>query len=117
MEEELLMGHEKLSIYPLSIELIKWVSEDIARKLSRDPQIADQLARASSSIPLNIAEGSGKSTERDKRRFYSIARGSAMECSAIFDVMCARNLVTSEERKKARSLIRPIVGVLSKLCR
>ncbi|MEA2060653.1 MAG: four helix bundle protein, partial [Thermodesulfobacteriota bacterium] len=42
-----------------------------------------QLKRAAWSIPLNIAEGCGKSSINDKRRFYSISRGSAMECAAI----------------------------------
>ncbi|MCB0317906.1 MAG: four helix bundle protein, partial [Bdellovibrionales bacterium] len=84
MEEKSLLGHERLSIYPISIEFIEWITKNIFKNLAGDSKIADQLSRASSSIPLNIAEGSGKLTEKDKKRFYSIARGSAMECSAIF---------------------------------
>ena len=47
--------------------------------------LSDQLRRASLSTPLNIAEGSGKPTAADRKRFCGIARGSAMECSAILD--------------------------------
>ena len=86
-------------------------------KIKKDPKIADQLSRASSSISLNIAEGSGKHTEKDKRKFYAIARGSAMECSAIFDVLQARRLITKEDRLKARELLSPIIGVLTKIIR
>ena len=43
----------------------------------------DQLLRASSSIGLNTAEGSGKRTPQDQSRFYSIALGSLRECEAI----------------------------------
>ena len=47
----------------------------------------DQLRRASFSIMLNIAEGAGRFTKRDKRNFYVISRGSAFECVAIFDYL------------------------------
>ena len=45
----------------------------------------DQLQRASFSILLNIAEGTGRFTKRDRRHFYIISRGSVFECVAVFD--------------------------------
>jgi four helix bundle protein len=48
-------------------------------------EIRDQLRRASLSIPLNIAESSGKTRTADQQRFFSIARGSTMECAALVD--------------------------------
>ncbi len=47
----------------------------------RDAALADQLRRASLSIPLNIAASSGKTSGPDQRRFYAMARGSGMECA------------------------------------
>ncbi|MCM2322914.1 MAG: four helix bundle protein [Oligoflexia bacterium] len=44
-----------------------------------------QLLRASSSVALNLAEGSGRPTARDQQRFYSIAMGSLRECQAALD--------------------------------
>ena len=55
-----------------------------ALKLNRF--LYDQLLRASSSIALNIAEGSGKRTQQDQARFYSIAFGSLRECQAILEL-------------------------------
>ena len=48
--------------------------------------LKDQMNRASSSIVLNLAEGSGKRTEKDKRHFYYIAFGSLRETQAILDL-------------------------------
>jgi four helix bundle protein len=48
--------------------------------------LQDQLLRASASIALNTAEGSGKRTPQDQRRFYGIALGSLRECEAILEL-------------------------------
>ncbi len=48
--------------------------------------LRDQLQRASSSIVLNLAEGAGRFSIGDKRRFYKIAFGSLRECQAIFEI-------------------------------
>ena len=48
--------------------------------------LRDQLLRASASVALNTAEGSGKRTPQDQRRFYGIALGSLRECSAILEL-------------------------------
>jgi four helix bundle protein len=53
------------------------------RKLSLTGPLRDQLRRAASSIVLNLAEGRGKLTPKDQRRFFSIAMGSVRECQAI----------------------------------
>ncbi len=53
-------------------------------KVSR--YLQDQLLRASSSVALNVAEGSGKRTAPEQRRFYGIALGSLRECEAIFEL-------------------------------
>ena len=49
--------------------------------------ICDQLARASFSIVLNIAEGSGKSSNNDRKKYFTIARGSVFECVAVLDIL------------------------------
>jgi len=44
------------------------------------------LDGAASSIALNLAEGSGKRTPADQKRFYQIAFGSLRECQAVLDL-------------------------------
>jgi four helix bundle protein len=42
--------------------------------------LKDQLLRAASSVALNLTEGYGKPTPKDRRKFFDIAYGSAREC-------------------------------------
>jgi len=66
-------------------------------------------------IPLNIAEGNGKATDGDRRRYFEIARGSALECGAMQDVMEACGVMSAEENTKAKVLLDRIVAMLTRL--
>jgi four helix bundle protein len=79
--------------------------------------LADQLRRAAWSIPLNIAEGVGKSTGSDQARFHAIARGSAMECGAILDVVNVLHVTAPQELAGAKQLVVRVVEMLTKMCR
>ena len=48
--------------------------------------LKDQLDRASSSIVLNLAEGAGRQSFHDQKRFYTISFGSLRESQAILDL-------------------------------
>ncbi|MEK6577840.1 MAG: four helix bundle protein [Bdellovibrionota bacterium] len=48
--------------------------------------LRDQLKRAASSIVLNLAEGSAKPTEKDRKRFYAVALGSYRETQAVLQM-------------------------------
>lgn len=62
--------------------------DDVARKIPPPyDDLRDQLRRAAVSVALNIAEGAGEFSPREKSRFYRIARRSAAECLAILDVL------------------------------
>ena len=65
--------------------------------------LRDQLQRASTSIPLNVAEASGKTGTADRARFCAIARGSALECAAILDVLLLPRRRASRDRTTAAS--------------
>ena len=57
-----------------------------ARGLSLPYHLKEQLLRASCSVVLNLAEGRGRSTNKDQKRFFQIAFGSIREVQAIFDL-------------------------------
>jgi four helix bundle protein len=58
-----MFDHEKLEVYQESLRAITWL-EPLLEKLPKSISVRDQLDRASTSIPLNIAEGNGKFLEK-----------------------------------------------------
>jgi len=69
------------------------------------------------SIPLNIAEGSAKPGRADRRRYYAIARGSAMECAAILDVARLLDESPTAALADGKTLLIRIVEMLSRMSR
>jgi four helix bundle protein len=113
---KLFFDHEKLDVYRESIGFCGWVGDFLAL-ISAKAAAKDQLDRASTSIPLNIAEGNGKFSERDRARFLEIARGSALECAACIDVLVARKLVTEEQIEAQKEQLVRIVQMLMGMLR
>ena len=110
-----MFGHEKLDVYQLAIGYVAWVFAE-AKKLSGIHRHArDQWLRASQSIPLNIAEGNGKATVADRRRYFEIARGSTLECAAIQDVLLVVKALDESQHHKRKSHLKRIAAMLSKL--
>ena len=84
--------HEKLVAYQRSIQFIAW-SSPLLENQSPKLAVFDQLDRASTSVPLNIAEGNAKYTAPDRCRYFDTARGSALECAACLDVLVAKRKI------------------------
>ena len=106
--------YERLDCYRLAIEFQSLAARVLSNR-SVGSNLRDQLDRASTSIVLNIAEGAGRATPRDKAQFFTIARGSAMECASIFDVLSARMRVSAHEQRLARGSLIRIVQMLTRL--
>jgi four helix bundle protein len=111
------MNFRKLDVYQAAIRFLTLAARIADTLPPRHVAMADQLRRASLSIPSNIAEGSGKTSAADQRRFYAIARGSAMECAAIIDGCSALTLIDQAQAEEAQGLLLSAVMMLSKMCR
>jgi four helix bundle protein len=103
--------HERLDLYQEAIAFCGWVG-DLLSEVTAKASAKDQLDRASTSIPLNIAEGNGKFSNADRARFLEIARGSALECAACIDVLMVRKLVAHERIIPAKEQLIRIVNML-----
>ncbi len=111
-----LLDHEKLHVYQASLAFLHWL-EPVLQKLPRSLAVADQLDRASTSSPLNIAEGNGKFTGADRCRFFDIARGSAFESAAALDVLVAKGRCSAEDIFEGKQQLVAIVSQLVGLIR
>ena len=84
---------EKLEVY----QVVKEANTSTFRLVNAlreiDGFVAEQWKRASLSSMLNLAEGTGRMTTQDKKHFYTMARGSVFECTAILDLLHEMKLV------------------------
>ena len=109
------LTHEKLDVYRLSIEYEAWVFAAAENLTGNFRHARDQWLRASQSIPLNVAEGNGKFAEADRRRYFEIARGSALECAAIRDVLMVGNAMDEMAHRKGKDQLDRIVAMLTRM--
>ncbi len=107
---------EKLEVYKRSIDFAD-LAFTIADSLPRHLQssLGDQLRRSSISICNNIAEGSGKTSPREKRQFYRYSLDSARECIPIITLIQKRVVSTSDTSREFRDSCEIICKMLTKL--
>lgn len=110
-KKEYYFDHEKLHVYQKALTFIQF-SHRILSRIQYKLEIKDQLDRASISILLNIAEGNGKFSSKDRCRFFDISMGSTLESSACFDILYVKNLINDDEKKTGKEMLNEIVAML-----
>ena len=112
---------ENLKVYQKALEYV-----DLVYKMTRNfPKaelfsLTDQFKRASISICLNIAEGSGGS-KVEFNRFLKIARKSIRECVAITEISHRQGFIGNDLKEQSRNscseLSKMITGLIKSLKR
>ena len=110
------LAHERLDVYQRALEFTAW-AHGLIDSVPPGHSARTQLERASTSIPLNIAESNGKLSEGDRARFLQIALGSALECSATLDVLTAKRVVEDQQVEEGKELLERIVAMLMAMLR
>jgi four helix bundle protein len=112
-----MLSFQELDVYRCAIDFVA-IAVQVAPHIPRGhAELRDQLRRAALSVPLNIAEAAGRTSELDAARHYAIARGSAMECAAVLDVIRALGGLQEIQHRHATELLARVVAMLTKLCR
>lgn len=106
--------HEKLDVYQLALCFAAWTFEQ-GKFLTGYHALKDQWWRASYSIVLNIAEGNGKRSPDDRKRFWEIARGSCFECAACIDIMSVCKIINQDELDHGKAIANRIAAMLTKM--
>jgi len=104
--------HQQFDVYRLAVEFQALAAGLLARGSGA---LRDQLDRASVSVLLNLSEGLGRRARREKAHLYSIAAGSACECSAILDLAERRGLADASRCTEGRRLLVRLVQMLTRL--
>ncbi len=99
-----------------SFQLITELRSPLEVLRRADGKLHGQLRTAATSIPLNLAEGSGRDG-KDRQHFWRIARGSAEEVRAILRVAVALGDLDEEQTESARETLERIHQMLWRLTR
>jgi four helix bundle protein len=105
---------ENLRVYGLSEQIADEVWGIVRRwdALARDT-VGKQLIRAADSIGANIAEGSGRGSEHDYRRFLRIARGSLCETQHWLRRAFRRALLSAKQIECLKCLVEELAPALN----
>jgi four helix bundle protein len=109
------LDHERLDVYQLSLDFLVFANNLVDSLPRGHSHVVDQLSRAATSIVLNLAEGAGKYSRPDKRRFYLTARGSATESAALLDIFSRLKLIDEDRYRSGKDMLARIVGMLIRL--
>jgi four helix bundle protein len=109
------LDHHKLDVYARALDLLDLIDQIYALIPPGRAHLKDQLDRAATSIVLNVAEGAGEFSRDDKRRFYRMARRSAIETAAILDILDRRKAVAVTALAPAFELLERVVSMLARL--
>lgn len=111
----LLLNHQDLDVYKSSGELIKECHK-ITKLLPGEERfnLVQQIRRAALSVKLNIAEGSSRRSEVERKRYYEISRGSLIEIDAALETTLDLEYLTFEQLKPLEEIIVRTFSMLSK---
>ena len=109
--------HHRLHVFEASLELAV-TARSMADRIPRGVRnLADQLMRASTSIPLLIAEGANRRTSPQKRQRFVEARGETGEAAAAFELAARLDLVPVEVAEEGVRQAAQVAAMLSGLIR
>jgi four helix bundle protein len=105
---------EKLRVYQLSEELADQIWEIVIKwdNFAKDT-VGKQVVRAADSVGANLAEGEGRGSYQDNRRFIKIARGSLPETQHWLRRAFKRNLLTESQIEQLKPLIAKLSPTLN----
>jgi four helix bundle protein len=109
---EVLFHHEKLDVYQVGLEFMRWfVGLSGGRELS--DRLSREVDKSATSVILNVAEGNGRYSELDHRRFLEIAAGSAVKAAVYLDIYQQKAWPVRLETAQGRELLNRIIAMLN----
>jgi four helix bundle protein len=110
------LAHTKLDVYKCSRDFV--LSCYKLTKILPDEErfvLTQQIRRAALSVHLNLAEGSSRKSNTERKRYYEIARGSIIEIDAALDICFGLNYLTIDAMQPSGDLMVRTFRMLSKM--
>ncbi len=109
------MNHERLQCYHI-LKAIAHTTSIAGRQWPKgNGELQDQLKRAMISALLNLVEGNTRKSQKERRRFFEVSRGSIAEVSACIDVAAVFGLISQSETDALKSQLRHCYAMIRKL--
>jgi len=110
------VDHIKLDVFLVSKQLVLACYKATKTFPSEEKfGIISQIRRAALSVHLNIAEGCSRKSLVERKRFFEIARGSAIEVDAALDVAIELNYTDKEKLVELGELLKRSFQMISKM--
>jgi len=112
----ILFNHKTLDVYLIIRELIKETYKvSLLLPAEEKFNMVQQIRRAALSVKLNLAEGSTRKSEIERKRFLEISRGSVVEIDAALETAVDLNYFTREQLENLGALLNRSFSMLSKM--
>lgn len=110
------LSHTKLDIFKVAKEFVLACYRE-TKSFPAEEKFAmiSQIKRAALSVHLNVAEGCSRKSEKERKRFYEIARGSIVEVDAALDIAVSLNYTTKQKLDELGILMIRCFQMISKL--
>ena len=110
------LNHKSLTAYSKIRELTKEIYK-VSNQLSAEERfnMVQQIRRAALSVKLNFAEGSTRKSAQERKRYYEISRGSAVEIDAALETAVDLEYFKIEPLEKSGILLNECLAILSKM--
>ncbi len=110
------LKHKKLDAYIIVRELVKEVYL-VSLKLPSDEKfnMVQQVRRAALSVKLNLAEGSSRKSEIERKRYYEISRGSVVEIDAAIETAIDLHYLEHVDLDNLSILLNKSFAIISKM--
>lgn len=112
----LMLGHKKLHVYQLALNIVKEVYK-LTNHFPCDERfgLVSQVRRAAVSVCSNIAEGAARKSAADRKRFYEISRSSGVEIDTQFEIALSLAYIESDQTNDLNNYLEALFKMLSKM--
>ncbi len=111
------MNHQKLKCYVVLLGVARKLPALIEQLPKGTYYLEDQLNRAFSSAILNLSEGNGRRSTKERNRFFDISLASIAETASALDIICAYGYITATLIDEIKDELRVSYAMIMRLRR